>query len=297
MHRISNVACKMMNFASQSRLPIILNRVDSLSKLLGHDMNEPPPRFWPIFFELYESLPRQGPGNRACAARALALCRDLPSTPAVLDLACGVGGQTIHLAELTLGSIVAIDSHAPSIERLRARVSALGLSQQVSPVVGDMADAGLPPASFDLVWSEGALYNIGVEKALRICHGLLRPGGYLAFTDAVWCKDNPPPEVKKSFDRDYPTMSRIADVLATINRSGFSMIGHFTLPDEAWWDDFYRPMEIRRSCAANIRMTMKRLPCLISLRRSPQCTGGIQTAMLMSSLWCAGRPEWNSGAG
>ena len=51
-----------------------------------HDMDEPSPRFWPIFFELYESLPRQGPGNRDCAARALAFCRDLPPTPAVLDL-------------------------------------------------------------------------------------------------------------------------------------------------------------------------------------------------------------------
>jgi len=207
-------------------------------------MNEPLPRFWPIFFELYESLPRQGPGNRVCAARALAFCHDLPPTPAVLDLGCGVGGQTIHLAELTSGTIVAIDSHAPSIERLRATVSEIGLSQRMSAEVGDMADPGLPPASFDLVWSEGALYNIGIEKALRICHGLLRPGAYLAFTDAIWRKDNPPPEVKESFELDYPTMGKIDDILATINRSGFSMIGHFTLPDEAWWDDFYTPMEI-----------------------------------------------------
>ena len=208
-------------------------------------MNDPPPRFRSIFFELYESLPRQGPGNRACAARALAFCRDLPPTPAVLDLGCGVGAQTIHLAELTSGSIVAIDSHAPSIERLKATVSEFGLFEQVTPVVGDMANPPLPPASFDLVWSEGALYNLGIEKALRICHGLLRPGGYLAFTDAVWRRENPPPEVKAGFEDDYPTMGRIPDVLAVIERCGFPLIGHFTLPDEAWWDDFYTPMRYR----------------------------------------------------
>jgi len=173
------------------------------------------------------------------------MCRDLPPTPKVLDLGCGVGAQTIHLAELTSGSIVAVDNNAPSIERLRATIADLGLSQRVSPVVGDMANLDQPPASFDLVWSEGALYNIGIENALRICHGLLRPGGYLAFTDAVWRKDNPPPEVKASFEDDYPTMGRVPDVLAAIERSGFSLIGRFTLPDEAWWDDFYTPMEVR----------------------------------------------------
>jgi SAM-dependent methyltransferase len=206
-------------------------------------MSEPIPRFRQIFFEVFESLPRQGPGSRACAAKALALCRDLPPAPAVLDLGCGVGGQTIHLAELTSGSIVALDSHAPSIKRLRATVAARGLAERIRPVVGDMASPGLPAASFDLVWSEGALYNIGIENALRICHGLLRPGGYLAFTDAVWRKENPPPEVKASFEDDYPTMGRVPDVLAAIARRGFSLIDHFSLPDAAWWDDFYAPMQ------------------------------------------------------
>jgi SAM-dependent methyltransferase len=206
-------------------------------------MSEPTPRFRQIFFEVFESLPRQGPGSRACAAKALALCRHLPPAPAVLDLGCGVGGQTIHLAELTSGSIVALDSHAPSIERLRATVAARGLAERIRPVVGDMASPGLPAASFDLVWSEGALYNIGIENALRICHGLLRPGGYLAYTDAVWRKENPPPEVKASFEDDYPTMGRVPDVLAAIARRGFSLIDHFSLPDAAWWDDFYAPMQ------------------------------------------------------
>lgn len=211
----------------------------------GPHMEEPSPRFWEIFFEVYEPLPRQGPGNRACAARALALCRDLPPSPAVLDLGCGAGGQTLHLAELTAGSIVAMDSHARSIARLCATVASRGLSGRVRPMIGDMARPGLQPERFELVWSEGALYNLGIEDALRVCHELLRPGGYLAFTDAVWRTDRPAPEVKASFDFDYPAMGRVSDLLATIERSRLSLVGHFTLPDEAWWDDFYTPMERR----------------------------------------------------
>ena len=148
-------------------------------------MNELPPRFLEIFFEVFEALPRQGPGNRDCAAKALRLCGGLPHSPLVLDLGCGAGGQTLHIADLTSGSITAIDAHAPSIERLKETVVARGLLGRVQAQVGDMVHLEQPAESFDLIWSEGALYNIGIENGLRICHGLLRPGGYLAFTDAV----------------------------------------------------------------------------------------------------------------
>lgn len=208
-------------------------------------MSKPVPRLQQIFFEVFDSLPRQGPGNRACAAAALGLCRELPAQPAVLDLGCGVGAQTLQLAELTAGSIVAIDNHAPSIERLRAAIAQRGLAHRVSAVVGDMACTVPPPGGFDLVWSEGALYNLGLRDALRVCHGLLRPGGYLAFTDAIWRKPNPPPELRAAFDLDYPAMGRLGDDLAAIRQGGFELAGHFTLPDAAWWDDFYTPMEQR----------------------------------------------------
>lgn len=211
----------------------------------GTGVNQFTPRFWELFFELCEGLPRQGPGSRACAAQALDLCRDLPPAPAILDLGCGVGGQTLYLAEMTSGSIVALDSHAPSIVRLQAAVAQRGLAERVRALVGDMADPQQPPGSFDLIWSEGALYSIGLRHALRVCRELLRPGGYLAFSDAIWRKPDPPAQVKAGFDFDYPTMGWLGDDLAAIRACGFDVVGHFTLPDEAWWDDFYTPMEAR----------------------------------------------------
>jgi SAM-dependent methyltransferase len=208
-------------------------------------MNEFTPLFWKIFFEVYEKLPRQGPGNQNCAARALDLCSEMPGSPAILDMGCGVGAQTFYLAELTSGLIEAVDNHAPFIGSLQTAAAERELSHRIQARVGDMENLEYRPDSFDLIWSEGALYSIGLRNALIICHGLLRPGGYLSFTDAIWRKDNPPPEIKAGFDFDYPTMGALGDDLAVIQDCGFDLIGHFTLPDEAWWDDFYTPMENR----------------------------------------------------
>ena len=210
-------------------------------------LTEPTPLFWDVFFQVYEHLPRQGPGTRACAAQALALCNELPDAPKILDLGCGVGGQTLQLAELTNGTIVAIDSHAPSIDRLQRSIDKRGLSKRVRALVGDMANSLQPHESFDLIWSEGALYGVGLEVALNVCRTLLRPGGYLAFTDAIWRKANPPAAVKASFDLDYPGMGWLNDDLSMIQSAEFDLVGHFTLPDDAWWDDFYTPMEARIS--------------------------------------------------
>ena len=201
------------------------------------------PLFQDLFHQVFAALPRQGPGNRACAARALALCREMHAQPEVLDLGCGLGGQTLHLAALTAGRILAIDRHAPFIAQLTATLAERGLSARVRARVGDLADLGLPPARFDLVWSEGALYNLGLPRALAVCRPLLRDGGYLAFTDAVWRVADPPAAAREVFAAEYPTMGRVEEVIARIGEAGFELMGHFTLPDEAWWEDFYTPME------------------------------------------------------
>lgn len=59
------------------------------------------------------------------------MCNDLPHSPMILDMGCGAGGQTLHLAALTVGTIMANDSHAPHIERLNQTIATRGLSHRV----------------------------------------------------------------------------------------------------------------------------------------------------------------------
>ncbi len=115
-----------------------------------------------------------------------------------LNLGCGSGAQTLHLAELIFGPIIAPDSHAPFIERLRTTLDQHAHSLRVQATVADMA----------------------------------RPGGWIAFTDAVWRVADPLPEIKKKFALDYLAMGRAEDIEARTVDTGYEQPGHFTLPDE-----------------------------------------------------------------
>ncbi len=203
-------------------------------------------RTWELFLELFTSLPRQGPGNKESAEHALEFCKDLPSRPRIIDLGCGTGAQTLYLWELTKGSITAIDTYEKSIQTLQERIREHKLGLDIQALVGDMADLMNTPIGdepYDLVWSEGAMYQITLPKALDLARNLLKPSGYLVFTDAVWLKNNPPKEIMNSFHEDYPEMGTIDTVLHHITQTGLTPIHHFALPDSAWWTDFYTPME------------------------------------------------------
>ena len=101
-----------------------------------------------------------------------------------------------------------------------------------------------PASSFDVVWSEGAIYNLGFEVGLNKFQEIIRPGGYVAVSEAVWLKPNPPSEVTE-FWREYPEIDTVAAKLEVIKRAGYEAVGHFVLPPAAWTDQYYDPMEER----------------------------------------------------
>jgi len=204
------------------------------------------PRVRQIFFDVHRDLPREGPGDHASTARALALARPLPTQARVLDIACGPGMQTLDLAALLPGArIVALDNHAPFLAEVQRRAVAGGVTDRITTVLADMAALPFPADSFDLLWCEGAAYILGLARALRAWRPLLRPGGRLALTEAVWLRPDAPDSVRRCWAADYPAMGDVESCRRIARDCGYTLLSDFVLPESAWWESYYTPMQER----------------------------------------------------
>jgi ubiquinone/menaquinone biosynthesis C-methylase UbiE len=198
-----------------------------------------------IFWEVHSGLPREGPGDNMSTRKAYLMLKDLPKTPRILDIGCGPGMQTIELAKLSSGRLDALDNHEPFLEDLRRRAEKEGVSDRVRPVKGDMFNLNYEDNSFDLIWSEGAIYIIGFEKGLREWRRLLTENGYIVVSELSWLRPDLPEEVSTFMKEAYPVIKTIKENLEVGRKSGYSVVGFFVLPEKSWWDNYYTPIETK----------------------------------------------------
>ena len=69
-------------------------------------------------------------------------------------------------------------------------------------------------------------------------------GGYVALSESVWLKPDPPPEVIE-FWAEYPEIDFVPEKLAIIEQLGYEPVGHFVMSPSAWTELYYDPMETR----------------------------------------------------
>lgn len=180
--------------------------------------------------------------------RAYEMCEGVPDNPEILELGCGSGGATIPLAQISGGIVTATEVYQPFVDALVERAKNAGVADRIIAAIMDMGEVQAEPESFDLIWSEGAAYILGVDEALRQWKPFLKPGGCLVFSDAVWLSDdireNAPDELKAFWAEGYPAMRTAGGNIAAAEAEGYTSLGHFTI-DTACWDDFYEDVERR----------------------------------------------------
>ena len=98
-------------------------------------------------------------------------------------------------------------------------------------------------AEFDVIWSEGAIYNIGFEKGVVDWNRYLKAGGLLIVSEITWTAASRPAEVQKYWEGEYPEIDVASAKISVLEKNGYSPIGYFVLPEHCWLDNYYRPMQ------------------------------------------------------
>jgi SAM-dependent methyltransferase len=197
-----------------------------------------------ILFEVHQGLTREGPGLGDYTRRAFEMLPAM-SAPRILDIGCGPGGPTIEVAKLSGGEVIGMDNHQPYLDDLVKSIEREGLSDRVSALECSMFEMDFPDERFDIIWSEGSIFVCGFERGLNDWKRLLVPGGCLAIHHVAWLRPDPPAEIFDYWKKKYPAIASVPDCIEIIDRCGYELIGHFPLPEDAWWIEYYGPLEDR----------------------------------------------------
>lgn len=199
-----------------------------------------------LFFELHRDLPREGPGDDATTARVLEMIAPrLPQQPEILDIGCGPGMQTLVLARHTNGTVTGLDVHQPFLDELARRAAAAGLAERIRTQRGSMTALPLVPGSFDLIWSEGAVWIMGFAAGLHAWRRYLRRGGILVVSELTWLTENPAEAERAFWAEAYPAMQGRVANRAAIAAAGYELIAEVDLPHQSWFDGYLDPLERR----------------------------------------------------
>jgi len=196
--------------------------------------------------EFFTELERQGPGSTEETIKALGFIGNLSDKTKIADLGCGTGAQTIVLAQNTEATITALDLYAGSIDKLNATIEKLGLQNRVKGVVGSMDNLPFQNDEFDIIWSEGAIANIGFEKGLNYWRRFLKKDGYIAVTYESWFTDNRPAEIEEWWLSAVPEMATIGYNISIMQKTGYIPVAAFILPESCWIDNYFIPQKARQ---------------------------------------------------
>ncbi|WP_455210811.1 class I SAM-dependent methyltransferase [Kaarinaea lacus] len=199
------------------------------------------------FYELFEALPRGGPGSNEFTRQAFQAIPEFIQPPLILDIGCGQGVQTVELAKISNGKIIAVDNHQAFLDTLMRSAKLQGVAANITPMNISMFEMDFDEQSFDIIWSEGALYFMGFQNGLRRCHQLLKDPGYLAVTELVYLSSPPPAPLVQYLESEYPDIKTVPANIELIKTEGFQLLSHFTLPKSAWLDGYYLPIETELS--------------------------------------------------
>ena len=149
------------------------------------------------------------------------------------------------LGENTACEIIGVDACPVFIDQFNQNARIKNLQDRVKVIEGNMENLPFQEEAFDLIWSEGAIYNIGFERGINEWRKFLKPGGYIAVTENTWFTEERPAEIQEFWQKIYPEIDTIPNKVAQMQKAGYLPVATYILP-ETIWTDYYTWQSLRR---------------------------------------------------
>lgn len=199
-------------------------------------------KYTEALIRLHRGLERQGPGDIDFSEYIIKQLPKLPPNPRIADIGCGAGAAALFLANKYQSRVRAVDFSKEFLDQMMTRARRQGLDELIDPIECDMGRLDWEPETVDLLWSEGAAYNITFEGALKAWRPFMAANGIAVISEMNYFSNDVPQSAAQYIKYMYPGIKTESKNVELINSSGFENFGVHRLPSRAWWENYYGPL-------------------------------------------------------
>lgn len=194
-----------------------------------------------FFYKAFENMNRLAPGSDETTLKVLdKITPDDKIT--ILDIGCGVGADTIILANYFENATVeAIDLFKHYLAVLDEKIIKNNLENRVFTYEMTMYDLDFANEDFDIVFSHASAHIMGFKKALNEWKRLIKPGGYLIVSDVSWIQ-KASKESKDFWKNTYDEIDTIENKKEIIRNQGYELTDYIAVSKDEWID-YYNQLE------------------------------------------------------
>lgn len=194
-----------------------------------------------LLIDLHKGNTRQGPGSDRHTLLAMKLANLVGNKTEIeiADIGCGTGGQTLVLANNCNANITAVDIFNDFLSVLNNKAEEENLLSKIKTKNCSMDALDFQSESLDVIWSEGAIYNIGFENGVRYFNQFLKKGGIFACSEITWLSKNRPHKLTEHWTTEYSEIGTVKEKVEVLSENGLNLIGYFALDESCWMDNYY----------------------------------------------------------
>lgn len=160
----------------------------------------------------------------------------------VLNVGSGKGLENLWILENSNVELSALDAHEPYLLELESIIKKNGFSKRLKTYLDDVSSMPFKKNSFDIIWCEGSIYNLGFERGIKEFKKYLKPKGVIVVADYILKEDGKakkiPLELKRYFEGFHPSIESHENNIIAAENAGYKLSATFNVSEEAWWKNY-----------------------------------------------------------